>query len=41
MDYAEEGQIVYLTIDELEENGEMEDVKEVLFIQELKKIFLI
>lgn len=39
MDYAEEGQIVYLTIDELEENGETEDVKEVLFIQELKNIF--
>ena len=39
MDYPEEGQIVYLSIDEIEENSEIEDENKVLFIQELKNIF--
>jgi len=39
MNYAEDGQLVYLSIDELEENSENDDGNEILFIQEIKNIF--
>lgn len=39
MDHAEEGQIVHLSIGELEIDNEIKDEEAVLFIQEIKNIF--